>query len=389
VQKRFVFINMFVLVAAVVALTALGIVMLTSTGAFAQEAKGAPFKLLEQQLFGVGVGLVLCVAAALIDYRALQKYWWVFYLGAALLLVCCFVPGIGKNINGSSRWIHYGTKTFQPSELGKIAGVIALAWWYARSETVAKSFLRGFVVPLALVGGLIAFILPEVDLGTSALLGCATLLVMFVAGTRFSYIVLLAIGGAAGLCLEIQRHPERAGRVMAFLAPDKYPADAYQQMQGLVSLGSGGFGGRGLGNGMQKFGYLPFAHTDFVFPTVGEELGLLFTLGVVFCFLLILVTGTIIAMRASDRFGKLLGFGIVSLLALQAILNMGVTTMLLPNKGLPLPFISYGGSNIAFCLASIGILISIYRQGFGEERNPNTAFFAVKAKAKRMRAPRI
>lgn len=379
-HRRFVFFSVFLLVASVVALTSLGVVMLTSTGAYAAEAKGDPSFFLNRQLLWLTVGAGACIAAAIVDYRKLDRYHWVLYVAALILLACCFVPGVGKDLNGARRWIGIAGQTFQPSELGKLAAIVGLASWFARKNTDPKSFLRGFIIPLAVVGGLVALIAPEVDLGTSALLGCTALLIMFVAGTRLIYLAICAGVGAGGLYAIIQYMPERAGRFLAFRFPHLYPDDAYQQLQGLIAFGSGGAAGLGLGNGRQKFAYLPYSHTDFIFPMVGEEMGLPFTLGVVFCFLLLLVAGVLIATRASDRFGKLLGFGIVALLALQAILNMGVTTMMLPNKGLPLPFISYGGSNLAFCLAGVGILISIYRRGFGEDRNPEAAFLEVKGR---------
>jgi cell division protein FtsW len=386
-RGRFVILHVFLLVTAVVALTALGVVMLTSTGAYAQDAKGDPFYFLKNQLQWLVVGLVACVAAAIVDYRHLEKRWWWVYVAAAVLLACCFVPHVGKEINGARRWIRIGGQNFQPSELGKLAALVGLAWWYARKSTDPKSFLGGFLYPLLGVGALIALIAPEVDLGTSALIGSTMLLIMFVAGTRLIYLAVLGAGGLAGLYAIVQMMPERAGRFLAFLHPEQYQKDAYQQIQGLIAFGSGGAWGLGLGNGRQKFAYLPYAHTDFIFPMVGEEMGLPFTMGVIFCFLVLLTAGVLIATRASDRFGKLLGFGVVALLALQAILNIGVTTMLLPNKGLPLPFISYGGSNLVFCLIGVGILISIYRRGHGERRNPEAAFFAVKVK--KGRTPRI
>jgi cell division protein FtsW len=388
-QRRFVFFNVFLLVIAVVVLITLGIVLLTSTGAYAQEAKGDQFRFLKNQLQWLCVGVAVCVGAAVVNYRHLEKRWWWLYLLAAVLLVLCFVPGIGKDLNGAKRWIRLGGQTFQPSEMGKLAALVTLAWWYSRKETDPKAFFSGFVYPLLGVGVIIGLIVPEVDLGTSALIGCATLLVMFVAGTRLTYLIMLAASGAGALYAAIQMMPERAGRFLAFLYPDRYPEDAYQQLQGLIALGAGGVWGTGLGNGRQKLLYLPYAHTDFIFPMIGEEMGLVCTLAVVICFLILLVAGVVIATRASDRFGKLLGFGLVALLSLQAIINMGVTTMLLPNKGLPLPFISYGGSNMVFCLTAIGILISIYRRGYGEQRNPEAAFFEVKGKKKRKKAPRI
>jgi cell division protein FtsW len=388
-QRRFVFINVFLLVFAVVALTSLGIVMLTSTGAYAHEAKGDAHFFLKRQLMWLVGGAACCFVAAIVDYRRLEKAWWVLYVVSAALLACCFVPGIGRTFNGSSRWIWIGigTQTFQPSELAKLAVIVGLAAWYGRKETESKSFFGGFVIPLIGVCGLVGLIAPEVDLGTSSLLIGTALLVMFVAGTRIWCLAFLAAAGVTALWVAIQFLKERMGRVLAFWYPEQYPDDAYQQVQGLIAFGSGGVWGLGLGNGRQKNSYLPEAHTDSIFPNVGEELGLFATLGVSLLYLLIVVTGTVIATRAKDRFGKLLGFGIVALLALQAAINIGVNTMLLPNKGLVLPFISYGGSNLAFCLAGIGILISIYRRGHGERPDPDGAVFAVKVK--RRATPRM
>jgi len=173
--------------------------------------------------------------------------------------------------------------------------------------------------------------------------------------------------GFAALIFVALKMPQRWGRMMAFMYPDKYPTEAYQTVQGLIALGSGGVEGLGLGNGRQKMMYLPFAHTDFIFPVIGEEMGLRITLAIVFTYIVFILCGAIIAMRARDRFGMLLGFGIVVIIALQAAVNIGVTTALLPNKGLPLPFISYGGSNLVFCLLGVGILINIYRQGLNDK----------------------
>ena len=211
-----------------------------------------------------------------------------------------------------------------------------------------------------------ALIAPEVDLGATALIGATTFIVMFVAGVRWRYLAPTIGVAVITLITVMVRMPERMGRFLAFRFPDKYPADAYQGEQGLIALGSGGLHGYGLGFGRQKMSFLPFAHTDFIFPVVGEELGLIATLSVAFAFLILLLSGTVIAVRARDRFGMLLGFGLVTLLALQAAVNIGVTTCLLPNKGMPLPFISYGGTNLVFCLVCIGILISIWRRGVGD-----------------------
>jgi cell division protein FtsW len=275
--------------------------------------------------------------------------------------------------------------SFQPSEFAKLAGIITLSWWFARDEKYAERLLHGFIVPLGIAGLLMALIAPEVDIGTTALIGATAVILMFLAGTRLRYILPMILAGFAALAIAIHEMPERTGRFLAFLYPDKYPADAYQTVQGLIALGSGGVEGLGLGNGRQKMAYLPFAHTDFIFPVVGEELGLRCTLLVVFTYLVIVLCGAIIAMRARDRFGMLLGFGIMIMIALQAAVNIGVTTSMLPNKGLPLPFISYGGSNLVFCLLGIGILINIYRHGLNDqEAQKNTTVLRA-----RTRQPRV
>jgi cell division protein FtsW len=358
--------SVYLLVAAVIGLIVLGLVMMTSTSAFAAESKGDPMFLLRKQSVALGVGVVLCGVAAALDYHLLQKSWWLWFGFSVVLLALCFVPHIGQSLNGSRRWIRLGMQ-FQPSEFAKLSAIVTLAWWFSREKDIEREFVRGFVAPLAMSGILMALIAPEVDMGTTALIGSTTFILMFLAGTRLTYLAPTVLAGFAALGLAIYKMPERTGRFLAFLYPEKYPADAYQTVQGLIALGSGGVEGLGLGNGRQKMLYLPFAHTDFIFPVIGEELGLRWTLAVVATYLVFILCGAVIAMRARDRFGMLLGFGITVMIALQAAVNIGVTTALLPNKGLPLPFISYGGTNLIFCLIGVGILINIYRQGLNEK----------------------
>jgi len=196
-------------------------------------------------------------------------------------------------------------------------------------------------------------------------LGAAGVAVMFVAGVRLPY--LGAAGGTAlaGMAFVVWKNPERMGRVYALfdLESDKYRlGDGYQQLHGLYAFANGGIYGKGLGNGLEKHGYLPEAHTDFIFPAIGEELGLWFTLGSVFCFVMIVIYGVAISMHAKDMFGRLLGMGLTAVIVVPAIMNIGVVTAVLPNTGLPLPFISYGGTNMLFTLIAVGLLISIHRQ---------------------------
>src|SRR5919198_719120 len=349
---------------AVLGMLVIGIVMLFSTSAFAQNKHGDVYFFIRRQGVWLGIGLVLCAAAALIDYHFWQRTWWLWFALAVSALALCFVPHIGLRINGSRRWIGWHQFGFQPSELAKIAAVFFLGAWFSRYEKQSGSLLRGFALPLVIISLLLALILCEVDLGTTVLLGATAFVVMFVAGANPILLGAISFAGLGAILVLAMQISERMGRLAAFLDPQRFKQDAgLQKMQVLIAWGSGGMEGLGLGNGRQKMLSLPYAHTDFIFPIIGEELGLRVSLLVIFLFVLIIVCGLMIALHAKDRFGLLLGCGIVSLLTLQAAVNIGVTTSLLPNKGLPLPFISYGGSNLVACLFGVGLLLNIYRQG--------------------------
>jgi cell division protein FtsW len=352
---------------AVLGLLVIGIVMLFSTSAFARDSHGDVYFFIKRQAMWFGVGLVICIFAALIDYHLWQRTWWLWFALALAALALCYVPHIGMRLNGSRRWIGWGPFTVQPSEVAKLAVIFFLAAWFSRYEKTDRKMLLGFILPLAIISLPAALVLGEVDLGTTALLGTTAFVVMFVAGVNPVWLGIVSLTGLGALLIVATRISERMGRLSAFLHPQHFKEDAgLQQMQALIAWGSGGMEGLGLGNGRQKMLYLPYAHTDFIFPIVGEELGLRFSLLVVFLFVVIIVCGTMIALHAKDRFGLLLGCGVVSLMALQAAVNIGVTTSLLPNKGLPLPFISYGGSNLVACMFGIGLLLNIYRQGILE-----------------------
>ena len=358
----------YLLFLAVLGLLVIGIVMLFSTSAFARDSHGDALFFLKRQAGWLGVGLIICIAAALIDYHFWQRTWWLWLALAATALACCYLPHFGMRINGSRRWIGFGPISFQPSEIAKLAAVFFLAWWFARYEKVSNHPLFGFAIPLAVVSALLALILFEVDLGTTALIGMTTFVVMFVAGTNPILLGLLAVIGSSVIFVGATH--ARMERLIAFTNLERYKEDAgLQQMQALIAWGSGGMDGLGLGNGRQKMLYLPYAHTDFIFPMIGEELGLRVSLLVVFLFVVVIVCGIMVALHAKDRFGLLTATGVICLIALQAAVNIGVTTSLLPNKGLPLPFISYGGSNLVACLFGVGLLLNIYRQAILEPAN--------------------
>jgi cell division protein FtsW len=354
----------YILFLAVLGLLVIGIVMLFSTSAYARDSHGDVYFFIKRQAIWIGLGLLSCIFATLVNYQFWQKTWWLWFALALFALTLCYVPHIGMRINGSRRWVGYGPITFQPSELAKMATILFLAAWFARREKPDGSIFSEVILPLVIISLPAAFVLGEVDLGTTALIEATAFVVMFVAGTNPLWLGGIAFAGLGALLLVATRISERMGRLSAFLHPQNYKDDAgLQQMQALIAWGSGGMDGLGLGNGRQKMLYLPYAHTDFIFPIIGEELGLRFSLLVVFLFVVIIVCGIMIALHARDRFGLLLGCGIVSLLALQAAVNIGVTTSLLPNKGLPLPFMSYGGSNLIVCMFGVGLLLNIYRQG--------------------------
>ncbi len=364
----------YILFLAVLGLLVIGIVMLFSTSAFARDSHGDVYFFIKRQAMWFGVGLVVCIFAALTDYHLWQRTWWLWFAVALVVLALCYVPHIGMRLNGSRRWIGWGPITVQPSELAKVAVIFFLAAWFSRYEKTDRKLLLGFILPLAIISLPAVLVLGEVDLGTTALIGTTAFVVMFIAGASPLWLGAVSLTGLGGLLIVATQISERMGRLSAFLHPQHFKEDAgLQQMQALIAWGSGGMEGLGLGNGRQKMLYLPYAHTDFIFPIVGEELGLRFSLLVVFLFVVIIVCGTMIALHAKDRFGLLLGCGVVSLLALQAAVNIGVTTSLLPNKGLPLPFISYGGSNLVACMFGVGLLLNIYRQGILEPPHKKNA----------------
>jgi cell division protein FtsW len=363
----------FLLVLAAAVLLAVGIVMLFSTGAYAPDSHGDEFNFLRKQSFWLGVGLCGAFVCAFVDYHWWRKTWPVWLGLAVVLLALCFVHPIGLRLNGSSRWVRAGSFTFQSSELAKLAAVIFIAWWFDRFESESRTLVKGVLVPFSVVGVLLALIAAETDLGTTVLIGLTVLIMMFVAGASVRWLGLIVCSGFAVLGVLAMRISERYGRLLAYLHPEQHQdSEGHQQFMGLIAFGSGGIDGLGLGNGRQKLLYLPYAHTDFIFPVIGEELGLRVTLLIVFCYLLILTGGILISLNARDRFGMLLGFGLTCLLSLQAAINIGVTTAVLPNKGLPLPLISYGGSNLFLCLIGIGILINIFRQGKSDAERAGT-----------------
>jgi len=344
------------LVFCVAALLALGMVMLYSSSMQA----GPRFLLM--QLVWCAIGLGLCLAATLIDYRWLKKFAWPLFGLAIVLLLLVFAPRVGIKVNGARRWIHAGSIRFQSSELAKLALIIAVAWYGEHYQRQMPTWKRGIMIPAAFIGVILALVFIEPDRGTTILLGSVSAVMLIIAGVRWMYIVPPVALALAALGVSLARDPMRARRIFSWLDLEAHKSGVgYQAYQAMIALGAGGWMGLGLGNGRQKMGFVPENHTDFIFSIIGEELGLIATLLVVLGFVGVIVCGIYIALNARDTFGMLLGSGITFLIGLQAFINIGVVTSALPNKGLPLPFISYGGSNLLMMLVAVGILLSIAR----------------------------
>jgi len=346
---------------AVAALVGVGLVMLASTSVWTEE--GQEYALLKRQAIAVGIGVVVATLLALSDYRLLKKFWLPIFIGSCVLLALCYTP-MGLERNGETRWIRLPVLgQVQPSETAKLAVVVALAAWFAQYQAETRRLLRGFVMPSALLALPLALIFFEKDMGTAVALGAAGFCVLIIAGARLLYLVPAAFTGAGAFVFFVMSDPHRMARIMAYqdLEANKQGL-GFQQWRALLAFGNGGVNGLGLGNGAEKHGYLPFAHTDFIFPMIGEELGLWFSLGCVLCYVLIAVFGMLISVNAPDHFGRLLGAGATCAIIFPAILNIGVTTAVLPNTGLPLPLVSYGGSNLVFTMLVIGVLVSVHRR---------------------------
>lgn len=350
-----------------------------------RETQGlTQFTYFYKQLAFTFAGLAVMFAASRIDYRLYSKPIVVILIMSltGILLVAVFAF---PEINGARRWIRIGPASVQPSELAKIALPIFLAYFLTRNEDRVGEF-RSTVIPclgaLILLGGLI-FVEP--DLGTTIVLCAIFSAVYFAAGAKLLHIAsvaaLMVIGGLFAVLLA----PWRVERLMAFLDPFAHSDDAgYQVVQSLYAIGSGGIFGEGFGHGQQKLFYLPYPYSDFIFSVVGEELGLIGTLAVVFAFGLLLWRGTRAAMKSPDRFGLLLGIGIITGITVQALFNISVVTSLLPAKGIPLPFISYGGSSVMVTMFAIGVLLNISRSGSVSGREKGDAMVhRKKAKKKR------
>jgi cell division protein FtsW len=361
-----------VLVVSVAALTLAGLVMVLSASsitAFAQY--GSSFTFFKRQAFYTLVGAAGAVAAARLRYQVWRRLWRPILGLTGILLVLVLHPSFGTVSGGASRWIAIGSFSMQPSEFAKFGVITAAAAILARNVKHLDEPWRWAVPLLLLVGVFTALILLQPDLGTTTVLVLAVFSLLFVAGVRLRYLLAWAVvASGAGLAL-IMGEGYRRARLFSFLHPWSDPRNTgYQIVQSLIALGSGHLFGVGLGASRQKWMYMPNAHTDFIFAILGEELGLIGELVVLALFATFVYAGVRIALKAPDAFGRLLAAGITAWLGAQAVVNLGAVTGVLPITGVPLPFVSFGGSSLIVSLGAVGVLFSIGRAGMRGAKRP-------------------
>lgn len=348
------------LFAATVGLALFGVVMVYSASALIATSEGHNqfYYVIKQSVWSI-IGFAAMLFAMQFDYQYLRRWWVVYplFLLTVFLLVAVFAY---NPINGARRWIKFPGISMQPSELAKLTLVIFLAYFLERRAGEERFFWKTFLPCLFIAGVLAGLVVKEPDLGTAVMLMITCFAVCFGAGVRLRNLAIGATPALIGAVAMMVLTPFRRGRMSAFLDPWASQQGAgYQAVQSLIAIGSGGPHGLGFAQGKQKMMFLPFAHSDFIFAIVGEELGLVGTLIVLFVFGIFLWRGIRAALRAPDRFGMLLGIGIVVGIVSQALLNISVVLALVPTKGIPLPFISYGGSSLVPGLAAVGILLNI------------------------------
>jgi len=345
-------------------LSVIGLVMVGSASEiFSIDTYGSPWAILIRECIWLAVGVASFVFASRVDYHWWRRVSGLLMIGTFVLLLAVLVPGVGSNAGGSTRWIGIGPLLIQPSEVMKLALALAGADLIAKREDRGGAN-RTIVGPLLLMTAAAAgLVLMQPDLGTAVVIACITMALLFASGVPMRPIAKL-LGVLVGLTLVVGLiDPYRRARLLSFIDPGAHASGSgYQVVQSLIGLGSGHIFGVGLGNGRQKWGYLPNAHTDFIFSVIGQELGLV---GAV-CVLALLVAfawfGVRVASRAPDRYGGLLGVGLVAWIAAETVINVGAVIGLLPVTGIPLPFISYGGSSLVLTLLAAGILVNIARQ---------------------------
>ncbi|QUL53580.1 stage V sporulation protein E [Paenibacillus tritici] len=347
----------------ILALLAIGMVMVYSAGSvLGFRNYGDSFYFVKRQMLFAGLGLIAMFITANTAYPVLKRFARPALIVCFILLLLVLVPGIGVVRGGARSWIGISSFGIQPSEFMKMGMILFLAKWLGTDEYDISSFTRGLLPPLALIGSAFALIMLQPDLGTGTVMFGAALMMVFAAGARMKHLLALGALGLAGFAGLIAAAPYRLQRITAFLDPWSDPLGAgYQIIQSLYAVGPGGLGGLGFGMSRQKYSYVPEPQTDFIFSILAEELGFIGGLAVLLLFLLLIWRGMKVAMSLPDRFGSYLAVGIVCMVAVQVVINIGVVIGLIPVTGITLPLISYGGSSLTLMLTALGILLNLSR----------------------------
>ncbi|RYZ35418.1 MAG: putative lipid II flippase FtsW [Myxococcaceae bacterium] len=359
-----------ILLCAVLALVALGLVMTYSASAvLAQDKLGDSLYFLKRQLAAAGLGVVGMAVMMKLGWRRLARLAYPLLLVAIVLMVLVAIPGIGTTAGGARRWIRLPGFSLQPAEVTKFAWLVYLSYSLAKKREKVATFSIGFLPHLALCGILVLLCMLQPDFGSSVLLVFMLFVLLFAAGTKLSYLVGSVLLALPLAFVAIATSPYRMKRILAFMDPWAHRHDVgYQVAESLMSIGSGGITGLGLGDGRQKLFFLPEAHTDFIFSILGEELGLIGVGLLVSLYGIVLWRGIRASLAAGETFGTYLGLGISSIIAFQATVNMCVAMGLLPTKGLTLPFVSYGGTSLVVLMGSAGVLLSLSANTQGASR---------------------
>ncbi len=349
---------------SVIALVLLGLVMaLSATAAPSLSGTDSAWSLFKNQAMWLGVGVFALLVLLRVDYHLWRRLAPMGIGASLVLLALTAVPSIGLSANGARRWLGAGPVVFQPSELAKIAFIVFVADLLSRSDRSMEDVRATLQPVLALTAGLAVLLMLQPHLGTTLVIAGVALTMLYFAGARLSHLMVAAVLGAAAATMMVAYSPWRRDRMLGFLDPWEDPfGNGYQTLKSLHAMATGGLGGLGLGAGRAKWGFLPYAHTDFIFAVIGEELGMIGTLFVVVLFVGIAAAGLGVALRAPDRFGMLLAVGITSWMILQAALNMGAVLAVFPVVGITLPLLSFGGTSLVATLAAMGVLLNVARQ---------------------------
>lgn len=363
----------YVLFIAVMVLVVIGLIFVYSASFYtAEKNTGNKYYYLFKQVFGCVVGLFAMFFARRIPQKLLKRAALPVALVAIVLLAVVLIPGIGVENYGARRWIGVGSFTFQPSEIAKFALVLFTAWHVSRERTDVRKIMG--LLPIILVGGCYCvLIIVEPNMSITVCVGVVMLILLFISGAKIKHFLLILAPVIAAVPVLIFAEPYRVKRLLAFLDPWASPKDeGYQLIQSLYALGSGGWFGVGLFNSRQKYSFLPFAESDFVFSVIGEETGFLGCIAVMGLFIVIILHGIKIAVNTTDIFDTILAGGITAVIGIQAAINFAVVTGLIPPTGLPLPFVSFGGTSLVVFLAAVGLLQGVH------SRSVQTSFLTEK-----------